>query len=117
MAVPSYLNVNAEERSAFIESEEWKARLARLEASHPRCVVVLTKTFCCGLMLPVELKGDLLERWICASYFYTSGYCPDCEKNAPAAQWSLTHYDDAQVIWNGHAIQPHLDEDAESFLH
>jgi hypothetical protein len=71
--VPSYLNITAEERSAFIESG--------------------------------------------ASYFYTSGYCPDCEKDASAAQWSLTHYDDAQVIWNGHGLQPHLDEDAESLLH
>jgi hypothetical protein len=115
--VASRPKITEDERSGFVESEEWKIEIARLEAARPRCVVVLTKTFCCGRLIPVVLEGDVLERWISANYFYTSGSCPDCESDPPLSSWSLTHYDDAYIIWNGHGLNPHLDDDAETLLH
>lgn len=109
--------ITQEERSAFVESEEWRSEMARLDTSRPRCVVVLTKTYCCGHLLPVVLEAEVLERWIGANYFYTSGSCPDCSSDSPLARWSLTHFDDTYIIWNGHDLTPHLDDDAEALLH
>lgn len=113
----SLSRITKEELRAFVESEEWRAELVRYEYSHPRAVVILTKTFCCDKLLPVELKEDVLERWLNTNYFYMSGYCPDCGSKALTAQWSITHYDDAHVIWNGHSLKPSLDEDGETLLH
>jgi hypothetical protein len=115
--VPSQPKIAKEELRAFVESKEWKDELARFEASRPRSVVILTKTFCCDRLLPVELKGDVLERWLHTNYFYISGDCPDCGSKALTAQWSLTHFDDAYIIWNGHGLKPSLDEDGETLLH
>lgn len=102
---------------AFVSGRRWRSDLQRLEATRPRCVVILTKTFCCGLLLPVTLEGEVLERWLHTNYFYLSGYCPDCGAEALTAQWSITHYDDPRIIWNGHGLEPPLDEDAETLLH
>lgn len=115
--VASQSKITKEELASFLESDRWKKELKRLETDKPRSVVILTKTFCCGLLLPVELEGDLLDRWINTNYFYTSGYCPDCRPKALSAQWSITHYDDCLVIWNGHGLELSLDEDAETLLH
>jgi hypothetical protein len=113
----SRAKVSKEEMKEFTSSEKWKIELERLEASSPLCVVILTKTFCCGLLLPVGLEGDVLERWLNTNYFYLSGYCPACKPKALSAQWSITHYDDAQIIWNDHGLKPSLDEDGETLLH
>lgn len=105
------------EKSSFVKSDEWKTELARLESARPRCVAILTKTYCCDKLLPIMLEGEVLERWLNTNYFYLSGYCPDCSPKALKAQWSITHYDDAHIIWNGHGLKAPLDEDAETLLH
>ncbi len=105
------------EMVAFVESEEWQPQRALLDATRPMCVVILTKTFCCGRLHPVELAGEVLDHWLNTNYFYLSGYCPDCGSKALTAQWSITHYNDAHIIWNGHGLEPNLDEDSETLLH